>query len=671
MEAKSKSEMKLFFRWPFFAGIVFVPAVLIAFLNLEQIWGFVALGFVLVYYLTLVLVYLILRNRIERRLVRYGESFAAAEGRLVREIDIPAAFTDGEGMIYWQNNAFRKTFSTEGRLESSLFKLFPNIETFNPETEEIYHVQFNDRQYRLEADRVPDNMVAEFEALTDRKDVSLYLIYLEDETDLLYYKQTLSEEKAVMALVYFDNYEEVMSDIEDVRRSLLSAMLERVLNKSFAGVRAVIRKLEKDRFFVVMKQESLWRLEEQKFPLLEEVKNLNIGNDMPITISIGIGLGGESFERNYEYARAAIDMALGRGGDQAVIKSPTEVRYFGGKMKSTERNTRVKARTKAHALRELIEAYDRVMIMGHPISDLDCIGAAVGIYRAARFSGKKAHIVLGDVSTSVKPLLATFTGNADYEEDLFIKPEEARQVTGKDTLLVVVDTNRPSYTVCPELLTMAPSVVVIDHHRQGRETIENAELSYVEPFASSASEMAAEVVQYYDDAIKLKPVEADAVFAGIVMDTNNFEDKAGVRTFEAAAYLRRCGADVTRVRKLFRDSMQDYKLRAETVSRAETFGDGYIISICPSIEGNPNQTVVAAQAANELLEIRGIKASFVLTDYEGKIFLSARSIDEVNVQVMMEKLGGGGHLSVAGAQFTGITMEEAVERLKAVIEEES
>lgn len=670
MDKRGRYLLKRYYSWPFFAGIVFAVAVPVTMLLYGWKTGLAVLAAAALYYLVALILFLIFRSRIEKKLVDFGQLFSEAEKRMLKDVTVPFAFSNGDGQILWCNPAFSNAFLA-GKTNGLLSGVFPEADSIRFADEELTHVTNGDRNFAMEIARAPENLIAEFSDLTSKEETELYLLYLTDETDLLYFKRTLAAERVVMALVYFDNYEEVMSSIEYVRRSLLSALLERKLNKHFSELNAVIRKLEKDRFFVVMNQESLWQLENEKFPLLEDIKTVSIGNDMAVTLSIGVGTGGESYEKNYEFARAAIDMALGRGGDQAVIKSKSEIRYFGGKTKGTERNTRVKARTKAHALRELIEAKDKVVIMGHPISDMDCLGAAVAVYRAAKFSGKKASIVIGDVSSSVFPIVQSFRDSEEYEEDMFLTPEEAKSVVGKDTLLVVVDTNRPSYTVCPELLSMTSSIVVIDHHRQGRETIESALLSYVEPYASSASEMAAEIAQYYDENIKFRAQEADAVFAGIVMDTNNFEDKAGVRTFEAAAYLRRCGADVTRVRKFFRDSIEDYKLRAETVQSAEVFKDGYIIGICPQSGANPNQTVVAAQAANELLEIRGIKASFVLTEYEGRVFLSARSIDEVNVQVMMEKLGGGGHLSVAGAQFEGITVEEAVERLKAVIEEES
>ena len=304
--------------------------------------------------------------------------------------------------------------------------------------------------------------------------------------------------------------------------------------------------------------------------------------------------------------------------------------------------------------------------MGHRLLDIDSFGAAVGIYRIAMAMNKKANIVVNEVTSSVRPMMERFTGGGEYPEDMFLTGPKAAELVDGGTMLVVVDVNRPSITDEPSLLKLIKTIVVLDHHRTSSEIIDNAVLSYVEPYASSACEMVAEVLQYIMDGIKVRPAEADAMYAGIVIDTQNFTNQTGVRTFEAAAYLRRSGADITRVRKLFRENMVDYQAKAEAVRLAEVYMDSFAISVCPS-DGLDSPTIIGAQAANELLEIRGIKASVVLTPYNGVIYYSARSIDEVNVQVMMEKLGGGGHRTIAGAQIPDITVEEGKERLKAVI----
>ena len=388
---------------------------------------------------------------------------------------------------------------------------------------------------------------------------------------------------------------------------------------------------------------------------------------MAITLSIGFGVDGLSYAQNYEFARNAIDLALGRGGDQAVVKMPGNIVYYGGKTQQVEKTTRVKARVKAEALKEIITSRDKVFIMGHRLGDIDCVGAGIGVYRICQTLGKEAHIVLNQVSTSLRPIVDLFARNTDYPDDLFLSSEQAMQRVTEDSALVVVDVNKPSITECPELLRMCKSIVVLDHHRKGSESIENATLSYIEAYASSACEMVSEILQYVDENLKLTQEEADSLYAGMVVDTDNFQSKTGVRTFEAAAFLRRNGTDVTRVRKLFRENAGEYKAKADAVSQAEIYREEYAISTCPA-EGLESPTIVGAQAANELLNIKGVKASFVLTQYQGKIYVSARSIDEVNVQIVMEHMGGGGHMNIAGAQMEGKTVEEVEDMLRHTID---
>jgi c-di-AMP phosphodiesterase-like protein len=320
--------------------------------------------------------------------------------------------------------------------------------------------------------------------------------------------------------------------------------------------------LEKDKYLVVMRKRSMAQLQENRFDLLEEVKTVNIGNEMAVTLSIGVGLDGLSYAQNYEFATNAIDLALGRSGDQAVIKTPETVTYYGGKSQQVEKNTRVKARVKAHALKEIISSKNEVFIMGHKIPDVDALGAAVGIYRCSRTIDKPAAIVMDNPPDSIRPMVEGFKSNPDYGEHMFISTREAKERINSGTVVVVVDTNKPNYTECEDLLRRTNAIVVLDHHRQGREVIQYAVLSYIEPYASSACEMVAEVVQYFDEALKIRPLEADAMYAGIMVDTSNFLTRTGVRTFEAAAYLRRNGADVTRIRKMFRDNMEDIQAKS-------------------------------------------------------------------------------------------------------------
>ena len=459
---------------------------------------------------------------------------------------------------------------------------------------------------------------------------------------------------------------EVMESVEEVRQSLLVALIDRKINKYIGDVDGIVKKLEKDKYFIVLRKDAYKKLKEDKFSLLEEVKQVNIGNSRSATLSIGLGLNTATYALSYQYARVAIDLALARGGDQAVIKDCNGITYFGGKKEQTAKNTRVKARVKAEALREFIVTRDKVIVMGHKIADPDSFGACMGIYRAAVSLEKKAHIVINEVTGSVRPLYDEILESPAYEDDIFITSEQALDYVDDNAMVIVVDTNKPQMTECPELLKRSKMIAVLDHHRQSSNIIENAVLSYVEPYSSSTCEMIAEVLQYMVDDIKFPALEAECMYAGIMIDTRNFMNRTGVRTFEAAAFLRRCGADITRVRKMFRDDMASYQAKAEAVRNAEVYRKEYAIAVCPSDIDSP--TVLAAQAANELLDISGIKASFVLTEYENKIYMSARSIDEVNVQIIAEKLGGGGHINSAGAQFDHTNMHEAVSALKETID---
>lgn len=447
---------------------------------------------------------------------------------------------------------------------------------------------------------------------------------------------------------------------------MLVALIDRKINRYVARMNGLIKKLDKDKYLALIKKKYVAGMKEGKFALLEDVKTVSIGNDMSVTISIGLGFGGDTYSKNYEYARAAIDMALGRGGDQAVIRERDNISYYGGKSQQMEKNTRVKARVKAHALRELIENSENILIMGHSNGDVDSFGAGVGVFRIAATLGKRAHIVADTIDPQLRPMLNRIQSNLEAEDALIMSREKAVEMVDDNTLIVVVDVNRPSYTECPDILKKSGNVVVVDHHRQMAEQVENALLSYVEPYASSTCELVAEILQYVDEEVKITSSEADLMYAGIVVDTNNFVSKTGVRTFEAAAFLRRCGADVVRVRKLLRDNMDDYKARAAAVSQAEIFEQAYAISVCQA-EGLNSPTVVGAQAANELLNIVGVKASFVLTEYNGVIYVSARSIDEVNVQVIMEKFGGGGHMTIAGAQIRDCSIQDAKELIKETV----
>lgn len=596
------------------------------------------------------------------------------EKRVLEEFALPYAVMDMQGRMIWSNKVFSQITGRDQFYRKNVNTIFADITADKLPTEpdrEITEIstQFGEHIYRVSMQRVLlGESVAPSKLLMDIPDsTSLIAMYLYDETELKDYIQANEDNKLVVALAYLDNYEEALESVEDVRRSLLIALIDRKITKYFSNYDGLVRKLEKDKYFLIMRQSSLEALKEQRFHILEEVKTVNIGNEMNVTLSIGVGLNAATYLQDYEYSRIAIEMALGRGGDQVVIKNGDKITYYGGKAQQMEKTTRVKARVKAQALKEFMSTKERVVVMGHKITDVDALGAAIGIYRAGKTLGKPVHIVVNDPSTSIRPLMAGYMNNPDYEPSMFIDRNQAMELVDDNTVVVVVDTNKPSYTECEELLYMTRTIVVLDHHRRGNEVIQNAVLSYVEPYASSTCEMVAEILQYFSDDLRLRNIEADCIYAGIMIDTNNFITRAGVRTFEAAAFLRRSGADMTRVRKMLRDNIDSYKARAEAVRTAEIYRGCFAIAKCPS-KGLESPTVVGAQAANELLNIAGVKASFVLTTYNKEVYVSARAIDEVNVQVMMEKLGGGGHINIAGAQVKR-PIDEVEDMLKEIIDE--
>ena len=635
--------------------------------------GMMFSGFVVVYFLIMLFSYNRNKPALANEMINFATQYGMVQKHLLNEFEIPYALIDYNAKFLWVNEAFTEITGKDKKYHKSVMTIFPTLTKEllqRSEPVETLNLTLNDRYYRVSLKRIYFDSMTQDSTIVSMDDSNEYLtaMYLFDETELNRYIKENDEQRLVAGLVYIDNYDEALDSIEDVKRSLLVALIDRKVNKYFTEMDALVRKIEKDKYFVVFKNKCFEQLKEDRFSIIEDVKTVKVGNEMAVTLSIGIGAGAESYNQNYEYARMSIDLALGRGGDQVVVREGEEVSYYGGKTKQVERNNRVKARVKAHALREVIESREHVIIMGHSISDVDSLGAAIGVYCAARVLGKKAQIVINEVTSSLRPMIEGFTEEKGYPADLFIKNDEAILLTNRDTLVVVVDVNRPSYTECPELLKRTDTICVFDHHRQNKEVIENPVLSYVEPYASSACEMIAEVLQYFSENIKLDPHEADCIYAGILIDTNNFMTKTGVRTFEAAAYLRRAGAEVTRVRKMLRNDMAAYKARAEAVRHAEVYRAAFAISVCPA-DNVESPTIVGAQAANELLNIVGIKASFVLTDYQGKIYVSSRSIDEINVQLIMERLGGGGHLNVAGAQLTDCSVYEAKHIIQDTIDE--
>ncbi len=670
---KLKGRLKTYIQFSLYLGALLVAVNLcIFFLNVQAA---LLLTCFTVFYFAIVLA-LMFYNKpvIMNELISFATQYGQIQRRLLRDLALPYALLDDGGKVVWMNKEFERVIHKEKGYSKSITSVFPAITKDRlPGEDEVeeteFEIDFEESNYIARLKKISLKEMALNSDIIEADGYEGYLIamYLFDETALQIALREVDDQSLAVGMIYLDNYEEALESVEEVRRSLLIALIDRKVNKYIAALDGICKKIEKDKYMVILRKKAIAQLQESRFDLLEDVKTVNIGNEMAVTISMGIGLDGLTYAQNYEFARNAIDLALGRGGDQAVVKSPEGITYYGGKSQQVEKNTRVKARVKAHALKEIITGKDRVLIMGHRLADVDSFGAAVGIYRIAKTLDRKAHIVLNDVTTSVQPLVERFKENMEYEEDMIIGSDQAIELAGGNAVLVVVDVNKPSITECPELLKYCKSIVVLDHHRQGTEVIENATLSYVEAYASSACEMVSEILQYTVDNIKIRSEEADCLYAGIIIDTNNFLTKTGVRTFEAAAFLRRNGADVTRVRKLFREDAVEYKAKADAVSQAEIYRNYYAISICVNEEVQ-SPTIIGAQAANELLNIKGIKASFILTEYQNQIYVSARSIDEVNVQVIMERLGGGGHMNVAGCQMEGTSIAEAIVVIKNTID---
>ena len=675
---KLKGKMLTHLLYPIVLGLMAVCVGVYVYVH-NMIAGLIIIGAGAVYVVVALVMYFFHKPVVMHDLINFAVDYAKVQKVLLRDLAIPYGLMDIDGNILWLNKEMEALFDgrdVKGQNVSGIFAELTVEDFVSSEERKEFETIYNDRAYRIVCRRINVSDVftsTQVLSIEDDRDC-LVAFYMFDETENKRLVKENSDQRLVAGHIYIDNYEEALESVEDVKKSLLTALIERKINQFGANIDAVVKKLEKDKYFIAFQYKYLEGLQASKFEILDEVRSVNIGNEMDMTISIGIGYNGDTYLQNCDYSRMAMDMALGRGGDQAVVKDGDRTYYYGGKSKQVEKNTRVKARVKAHALREILASKENVIIMGHKIGDIDSFGAAIGIYRAVKSLNKKAYIVLNEVTTSLRPMINRFAGNTDYEEDLLIKSPVAIELAKKErnTAVIVVDVNRPSYTECPELLELCKTVVVLDHHRQTSEIIENALLSYVEPFASSTCEMVAEILQYIQDGIKLKQVEADAMYGGIMIDTNNFTQKTGVRTFEAAAFLRRNGADVTRVRMMFRNDIGEYKARAEAVSRAEVFCEQFAMTDCDA-SGLESPTVVCAQAANELLNISGINASFVLTDYNNRVYISARSIDKINVQLIMERLNGGGHMNIAGAQLDGYTIDEAKnclrETIKLMIEE--
>ena len=581
--------------------------------------------------------------------------------KAIMNLPIPLCILEFDGNISWYNNKFYDMTESPDLLGENIDNIIKNLnlrKVLNENKEMYTDVTYKDREYTVIYNVIKNEQ--------NKQVKYLMMLYWIDKTDYLSLAQKYEEEKNVIMLIQVDGYDEVLKSASEEKRSLISVEIDRILFGLENSLQAAVKKTAKDKYIVIANQRSLSKLQENKFTILDTIRNITYSNTLPVTISIGVGREGNSIHENIKWAAGALDLALGRGGDQAIVKTKDKFEFYGGKSKAVEKTTKVKSRLIGHALKEIVSQSNNIYIMGHKYPDLDAMGAAVGIYDICKSLKKETYIVLDQVNESIDEFVSRLN-KQEYYKDLFINKEEAIKNCTKDTLVVVVDTHRPSYTECEELLGISKKIAVIDHHRRGVEFIQDTVLSFHEIYVSSTCEMVTEVVQYLEDDVKINKLTAEGLLAGISLDTKFFAFKTGVRTFEAASYLKKAGADTTEVKKLFRTNVEDFKTKAEIISNTHIIDNRICISYSKMKSENIN--VVIAQAADELLTVKNVEASFVLGEKNGIIFISARSLGKINVHVLMEKLGGGGHMDIAGAQLEGVSIQEAYKKVNYIIEQ--
>lgn len=580
---------------------------------------------------------------------------------------MPLVITETDGSIIWYNASYNDILDREDTFEEIVRSIVKELKSNELTPENIKSNQTGISK-QIEMNGMHYNVLCNPARRDTKQDADSYILilYFIDITELVELRKTYSDERIMSGIFVIDNYDDLMQSMEDANRPQMLAEIDKRVVHWVSLTNGIIKKFERDKYLFLFEQKYLKELEEKKFEILDAVKDINIGNKLPVTLSLGFGLNGANPSENLRFAAAAIDLALGRGGDQVVVKNGESFSFFGGKTRELEKRTKVKARVIAFALRELIDQASDVFIMGHENADIDSLGASLGLYRVVKSRDKDAYIVLNKLNPTIENLVSKILKSDQYE-DPFINRSEALETAGRKSLLIIVDTHRRSFTEIPELIGIAGQVVVIDHHRRGADYIQDTVLTYQETYASSTCELVTEVIQYIDEKLRLTQIEAEALYAGIVVDTKSFTFKTGVRTFEAASYLRRQGVDTVAVKQLFQNDLETYSNISSVVKNAELVNNEIAISICP--QGVKNAQLIAAKAADELLNLSGIIASFVLCTVGNETWISGRSLGDINVQMILEKLGGGGHLTVAGAQLSGISPDDAKDKLKyAIIE---
>lgn len=595
------------------------------------------------------------RNK-SRKWRKYVEALStnidSAARYAVFNLPVPLVVIDIDGKINWYNSKFTEMVAEKSVIGKSIITLIPSLSIDQFKTgEQQVGIRISDKTYDVYANMVnledenPQDMV-----------IMLYWFDTTVQTEL---KMKYDEEKPVLALINVDNFEDVMNETKEEKIPFVTSEIEKRVNLWATRMNGMIKRYQKDKYIVIFESKYLENLEAKRFSILDEIREIDVGNKIPVTLSIGIGVNGKTPALLEEDAYASLELALGRGGDQAVLRKRNTFEFYGGKTKAVEKRNRVKARVIAHGFQSLIDESSKVIVMGHKSPDMDSFGAAIGIYRGVINRGKEAAIVLNEVTEAIEMVYQSFKDKDIYQ---FITSAQAIELVDENTMVVVVDTHKPSLTECPEIIDQTNRIVLMDHHRRSTEFIDKAVLKYMEPYASSTSELVTEILQYMENKPRIEKEEADALLAGITVDTKNFSLKTGVRTFDAAAYLRRQGADTTRVRQLFQDDLQTFIEKASIVGTAVRYKETIAISTS-SIQSESIQ-LIAAQAADDLLDIKGINASFVIAKKtDDTVFISGRSLGDVNVQIILETLGGGGHLEVAGAQFKDADIEVIKEKL--------
>ena len=589
---------------------------------------------------------------------------SAAKSSLINS-PFPLVILETNGNIVWKSSKFVTEFvdiDMNNYINDLIIDIKDEIEKSDNKKRKsvIRQIQIGKKTYTVQGEFAKSKKY-------ERKKSPEYMmiLYFIDETEKVKLKQENEDQKICVGIIMIDNYEEVTQRVDAEQKTQLMAKVESTIYDWVNETNGILVKTDRDTYVYVFEQKNLEKIKEEKFAILDSIKNLVRKDKIQLTLSIAISNEGNTERDVYKSASAAMDVILGRGGDQAVIRQNGKYLFFGGKVEEVEKRTKVKARIVAHALEELIKENDKIMIMGHTNPDIDAIGSALGIYRIAKTLGKEAKIVANVETPSIKDLYESIK---DQYQEIFISSETALAQVDSATLIVVVDTHKKTYVESPELLTKTNKIVIIDHHRRSADFIDNSILTFQEVYASSAAELVTEIIQYTQNEVELSEVEAEALYAGIMMDTKNFTFKTGVRTFEAAAYLRRCGVDIIKVKKWFQSDLESYNTISEIVRKAEIVRDSIGISIYDVQE--KETSLICAKAADELLTIGNITASFVLGLMEdGKVCISGRSIGDVNVQMILEKLGGGGHITLAGAQLENVTIDEAKQELISKINE--